>query len=211
MKVPLTQLIQHFDALAPTSVDFDGGLWGQWDRDLHQQVLQYAELDHEAVLLELGCGTGRFSHMLAPHLKRAFAVDCAPNMLRMARERSPAQANVSWLPGDVRDLPPTPGIDTVIACSVLRYLDPGERAALYAELHQRLRPGGLLVIGDLLWSMPPDMIDGVDGWLDGHLAHTLMADETERALQAVGFDTFVKRMHPALAVIRAARMPRRRQ
>lgn len=207
MKAPLTQIINHFDAAAPSMVDFAQGLFGTWDRDLHQQVLQYAEPDRDAILLELGCGTGRFSHLLAPHLKRAVAVDCAPNMLRMARARSPSAPNVQWTPADIRALPPTPGVDTVVMCHTLRYLDKNERAALFAELHRRLPIGGLLVIGDLLWSMSPDLIEGAEDWLDDQWAYTLMADDVERALRGASFDTFVKRMHPALSVIRAARMP----
>ena len=207
MKASLTKIIAHFDAAAPSMVDFSQELFGTWDRDVHQQVLQYAELDHESSLLELGCGTGRFSHLLAQHLKQAIAVDCAPNMLRMARDRAPSAHNIHWLPADMRKLPPTPDIDTVVMCHSLRYLDKAERAALFAELHRRLPVGGLLIIGDLLWSMPPDLIEGAEGWLDEQWAYTMMADDVERALRGAGFDTFVKRMHPALSVIRAARMP----
>lgn len=207
MKAPLTQIIQHFDGIAPDAVAFSTDVFGTWDRDMHQQVLQYAELDHDAVLLELGCGTGRFSHLLAPHVKSTTAVDCSPNMLRMARQRTPPAPNTRWVPGDIRELPPTPGVDTVVMCHTLRYLDKPERAALFAELHRRLPVAGLLVIGDLLWSMPPDMIEGAEDWLDDRWAYTLMADAVERELRAAGFDTFVKRMHPAVSVIRAARMP----
>ncbi|MFT4975207.1 MAG: ubiquinone/menaquinone biosynthesis C-methylase UbiE [Myxococcota bacterium] len=211
MKAPLTQIIQHFDGLAPDAVDFADNAFGVWDRDLHQQVLQYAELDHDAVLVELGCGTGRFAHLLAPHVKRTIAIDCAPNMLRTARQRQPPAPNTAWVPGDIRDLPPTPDVDTVVMCHTLRYLDADERAALFSELYGRLPVGGLLIIGDLLWSMAPDMIEGAEGWLDERWAHTLMANAVEKELRAAGFDTFVKRMHPALSVVRAARMPTLRQ
>lgn len=206
MKAPLNQIIQHFDAQAPSAIDFALSPFGTWDRDMHQQVLQYAELDHDAVLLELGCGTGRFAHLLGPHVKQAIAVDCAPNMLRMARERTP-ETTVQWTAADIRDLPQTPGIDTVVMCHTLRYLDKPEREALFGTLHERLPVGGLLVIGDLLWSMPPEMIEGAEDWLDTRWAYTLMADAVERELQKAGFDTFVKRMHPAVSVIRAGRMP----
>ena len=209
MKAAISDLIRHFDGQAPAGIEFSGAVFGQWDRDLHQQVLQYAELDPETVLLELGCGTGRFTHLVAPHIRQATAVDLSPNMLRMARERAPTHANVRWLAGDLRDLPPTDGIDTVVACHALRYLDTAEQDALFAELYRRLPIGGLLVIGDLLWSMDPDMIEGAEDWLDTRWAYTVMVDDLEARLRRAGFDTFAKRMHPALAVIRAARMPER--
>ncbi len=207
MKTSLTDLIRHFDALAPQCVDFTDGIQGTWDRDMHQEVLNNAELQDHSVLLELGCGTGRFTHLLAPHLKGAFAIDCAPNMLRMARERTPASDTVQWIPGDIRSLPPTPGIDTAVMCNTLRYLDADERRALYKTIYDRLPLAGLLVIGDLLWSMPPDMVEGAEDWQDAAWSYTLMASEVERELQKIGFDTFVRRMHPAISVVRASKVP----
>jgi ubiquinone/menaquinone biosynthesis C-methylase UbiE len=208
MKASLSDIIKHFDALAPERMTFTDDLKGQWDRDMHQEVLNLSELDENSVLLELGCGTGRFTHMLAPHVQRSIAIDCAPNMLRMARERTPAAPRVLWLPGDIRELPATEGVNTVVMCNVVRYLDPEERDALFRELHRRLPIGGLLIIGDLLWSMPPDMIEGVDGWLDEELAHVVRVGVLERQLKAAGFDTYAKRMHPAVGVLRAAKIPR---
>ena len=207
MKASLSDTIKHFDALAPERMNFTDDLKGQWDRDMHQEVLNFSELDENSVLLELGCGTGRFSHMLAPHIKHAIAIDCAPNMLRMARERTPPSTRVEWVAGDLRDLPKTDGVNTVVMCNTVRYLDPEERDVLFQELHRRLPIGGLLIIGGLLWSMPPDIIEGVDGWLDAERAYVIRVGELDRQLKAVGFDTFAKRMHPAIGVIRAAKIP----
>lgn len=208
MKASLSDTIKHFDALAPERMDFTDDLRGQWDRDMHQEVLNLSELDENSVLLELGCGTGRFTHMLAPHIKHAIAIDCAPNMLRMARGRTPPAPRVEWIAGDLRDLPKTEGVNTVVMCNTVRYLDPEERDVLFRELHRRLPIGGLLIIGGLLWSMPPDIIEGVDGWLDADRAHVVRVGVLERQLKAAGFDTYAKRMHPAVGVIRAAKIPR---
>ena len=93
-------------------------------------------------------------------------------------------------------------------CNVIRYLDPDERMALFATLHRRLPIGGLLIIGDLRWSMPPDMIEGAEDWLDEDWAHVVRVGELDRQLKSAGFDTYAKRMHPAIGVIRAAKIPR---
>jgi ubiquinone/menaquinone biosynthesis C-methylase UbiE len=207
MKASLSETIKHFDALAPACMNFSDGLYGQWNRDMHQVVLNYSELDENSVLLELGCGTGRFTHMLAPHVQRSIAIDCAPNMLRMARERTPPAPRVQWTAGDLRDLPPTAGVNTVVMCNTIRYLDADERTVLFLDLHRRLPIGGLLVIGDLLWSMPPNMVEGAEEWQDEDWSYSLRVGAVERQLQAAGFDTFAKRMHPAISVLRAAKIP----
>ncbi|MFT5686998.1 MAG: ubiquinone/menaquinone biosynthesis C-methylase UbiE [Myxococcota bacterium] len=208
MKASLSDTIKHFDALAPERMTFTDDLRGQWDRDMHQEVLNLSELDENSVLLELGCGTGRFTHMLSPHVKQSYAIDCSPNMLRMARERTPPAPKTLWIPGDLRDLPKTEGVNTVVMCNTVRYLDPEERDVLFRELHRRLPIGGLLIIGGLLWSMPPDMIEGVEGWMDDELSHVIRVSVLDRQLKAVGFDTYAKRMHPAIGVLRAAKIPR---
>lgn len=208
MKASLSDTIKHFDALAPDRMNFAEGIYGQWDRDMHQEVLNLSELDENSVLLELGCGTGRFTHMLAPHVQRSIALDCSPNMLRMARERTPAAPRVLWTPGDIRELPETAGVNTVVMCNTVRYLDPDERTKLFKTLHRRLPIGGLLVIGDLLWSMPPDMIEGAEDWQDDDWSYVVRVGVLERQLKAAGFDTYAKRMHPAIGVIRAAKIPR---
>ena len=207
MKASLSETIKYFDALAPDSMDFSDSLYGRWNRDMHQVVLNYSELDENSVLLELGCGTGRFTHMLAPHVQRSIAIDCSPNMLRMARERTPPSPRVQWAAADIRELPPTAGVNTVVMCNTIRYLDPDERMVLFKELHRRMPIGGLLVIGDLLWSMPPDMIEGAEDWQDEDRSYIVRVGVLERQLQAAGFDTFAKRMHPAIAVLRAAKIP----
>jgi len=207
MKVAFSDLIQHFNGLAANSIDFSDDNFGIWDRDMHQEVLNFADLSDTSALLELGCGTGRFTHLLGTVVQRAIAIDAAPRMLEQARARTPKHPHVLWLNADLRDLPETAGIDTIVMCHVLRYLDEDERLSLFQTLASRLPVSGLLVIGDLLWSMPPDMVEGADDWLNPANAHVLMASDIEKSLQKAGFDTYVKRMHPAISVIRAAKLP----
>jgi len=207
MKVPFSDLIQHFDGLATQSIEFSDDNFGVWDRDMHQEVLNFADLSDTSSLLELGCGTGRFTHLLGPVVQRAVAIDASPRMLQQARARDPKHPHVLWLNADMRTPPETTGIDTIVMCHAVRYLDKDERTQLFETLAGRLPVSGLLIIGDLLWSMPPDMVEGAEDWLDSKHAHVLMADKVEKELQSVGFDTFVKRMHPAISVIRAAKLP----
>lgn len=59
-----------------------------------------ALLRRDATVLEIGCGVGRMTRYVAPHVGRLLALDVSGEMLRRARDRSPALGNVDWIEGD---------------------------------------------------------------------------------------------------------------
>jgi len=197
-------MMRHFDGLAESYADWPETTPGNWHKAIHFGVLDRAELDHRDVLLDLGCGTGRLVQQVAPHVLRSVGVDASPGMLALARARKPPLANVDWVIGDLRNPPNVEGLSTVTMCYAVRYLDSDERTALFRKLHRRMGRDGLLVIGDILWSMAPDVVDEVEGWLDEGVAHTVLVSEIERELRDAGWWPWVDRVHPALAVIRCA-------
>src|SRR4051812_31512007 len=44
-------------------------------------------------ILEIGCGTGEFSRLLAARAESVLAIDLSPQMIRLARERSELHMN----------------------------------------------------------------------------------------------------------------------
>ncbi len=52
-------------------------------------------------ILEIGCGTGEFSRLLAERTEKVLAIDLSPQMIRLARENSKLSPNIDFIEGDV--------------------------------------------------------------------------------------------------------------
>jgi ubiquinone/menaquinone biosynthesis C-methylase UbiE len=94
-------------------------------------------------VLDLGCGTGELSVVLATSGMRATGCDISPEMLRIAAD---APGNVDWvaLEPDWRVLPFRAGsFDAVVVSSVLEYVD--DPVTVLRECHRVLRPGGIVL------------------------------------------------------------------
>jgi tRNA (cmo5U34)-methyltransferase len=106
-------------------------------------------------LLDLGCGAGNFSLKLAQvfSFELVTLVDLSAPMLERASARLSAAGVPSHpIQSDIRDiqLPPA-SQDLIVAAAVLHHLrDAHEWAAVFANLFQALRPGGALLIWDLV-------------------------------------------------------------
>jgi SAM-dependent methyltransferase len=111
--------------------------------DLLERVFaDYAQMPVQRVL-DLGCGTGGHSAVLAARGYSVLGVDRSADMLRSARERSKA---ARFEVGDIAALDLDETFDaTVIMFAVLGYLTRDEdiRAALNG-VRRHLRPGGVL-------------------------------------------------------------------
>ena len=59
-------------------------------------------IDKDTTVLELGCGTGRLSRLLAPYTRTLTGLDLSPGMLDRARASSPSP-NTRFEQGDMRD------------------------------------------------------------------------------------------------------------
>jgi ubiquinone/menaquinone biosynthesis C-methylase UbiE len=97
--------------------------------------------------LEVGCGTGEFTRLLAARSGRVLAVDLSPHMIRVARGRSKLQANVEFVNADVMACElPAGHFDCVATLTTLHHL-PAEPAL--RRMSEALRPGGVFVCLDL--------------------------------------------------------------
>ena len=97
--------------------------------------------------LDIGCGTGSFSRLLAKSSERVLALDLSPNMVALARERSAQFPNITFEVADVltRELP-AESFDCIATIATLHHLPVGEALP---TLKRALRPGGVLLVLDL--------------------------------------------------------------
>ncbi len=108
-------------------------------------------------VLDIGCGPGSLSRRLLERFPsaRSVGVDYDPVLLELGPASFPraALARMNWVEADLRDpewaraLPPG-RFDAALSTTALHWLPPRELARLYADLHRRLRPGGVLLNGD---------------------------------------------------------------
>lgn len=97
--------------------------------------------------LDIGCGTGAFSRLLAGRYRRVLALDLSPRMVQVAKARSGLFPNVEFWVADATtfDFPPA-RFDCVASIATLHHL-PLE--ATLARMKGALRPGGVLLVLDL--------------------------------------------------------------
>jgi len=139
-----------------TSQAFFSSRAGQWDKVRAELYGSRADLTPFAALLDpswtvadLGCGTGQTTAALAPFVERVVAVDESSAMLAAARRRLAERDNVELRSGRLEDLPiEDAGLDAAIMSLVLHFVvDP---AAVLAEVARALRPGGRLLVVDMV-------------------------------------------------------------
>jgi ubiquinone/menaquinone biosynthesis C-methylase UbiE len=97
--------------------------------------------------LDIGCGTGTFSRLLADRSDRVVALDLSPQMIRIARERSKGYSNIEFHVADATAWEfPLEQFDCVASIATLHHLSIEE---MLLKMKGALMPGGTLVVLDL--------------------------------------------------------------
>ena len=103
----------------------------------------------QASVLDIGCGTGVLTRVLArwPNVASVVGVDLAPALLEKARAAAAGIPNVSFREGDVRALPfESAMFDVVTSDSTLSHVPSPEQAV--KEAFRVLRAGGCFAVFD---------------------------------------------------------------
>lgn len=139
------------EAMAGVREDFDriALLRGErWDHSSHYHnfLLRHVPTPCREAL-EIGCGAGAFSRLLAGSSERVLALDLSPNMIRLARERSALFPNIDFQVADVmgRELP-ADKFDCIVTVATLHHLPAAEALT---KMKSALKVNGVLLILDL--------------------------------------------------------------
>jgi ubiquinone/menaquinone biosynthesis C-methylase UbiE len=136
-----------YDLLAPTYDEHFAVSHRKAYDQLAWEICRAALPDPPAVIVDVGCGVGRWTERLLESGFTLIGVEPAPSMAEQA-----AQRLASWdadrftlLPCRVEDVELAPGsADAVLAMGSLQYTD--DPATEVARLARWLRPGGLLAV-----------------------------------------------------------------
>jgi len=120
-------------------------------------VLAAAGLSSEAtgsLVVDLGCGTGQLSLPLARLGAQVLAVDVSAAMVQRlrseARRLGVTQVEGLAMPIEKLALPPE-SVDLIVSSYALHHLRDADKARLVASAFGWLRPGGRIVIADMMF------------------------------------------------------------
>ncbi len=133
---------------------FDDPKRDAWQKP--HQVIEALSLSPDAVVADLGAGTGYFSVRLARMLSQGtvYAVDVEPQMVKHLAERSKSEKlpNMIAVQADPAD-PRLPGrVDLVLAVDVYHHIESREK--YFSNLRNLLVPGGRVAIIDFRRDSP---------------------------------------------------------
>jgi ubiquinone/menaquinone biosynthesis C-methylase UbiE/DNA-binding transcriptional ArsR family regulator len=180
------------------SQSFFAGAAAQWDKlrvelygSAFTQAALMALLPSDWVVADLGCGTGQCTFDLAANVAQVIAVDQSAAMLKAARRRTDGLDNVELLRGDLDAVPIEDGrCDAALLLLVLTYMPSVD--AVLAEAARVLKPGGKLVVVDLMRHDRDDFRRQM-----GQRCMGFEPDELERRLLASGLQAARVRPLPA--------------
>lgn len=129
--------------------------------------------DRAPRVLDYGCGEALSAGDVARRCARLYLLDSAPVVVHALRSRHAGDANVTVLPeGGEADIA-TQSLDLVVANSVVQYLTREELALALGRWHALLRPGGRLVLADIIPRQTSAVTDALAllrfGWRGGFL------------------------------------------
>jgi SAM-dependent methyltransferase len=117
-------------------------------------VLEAARVWPGAQVVDLGAGTGQISLPVALRGAQVLAVDVSPAMTGQlqseARRRGLLSVDALALPIEELALPPG-SVDLVVSSYALHHLRDADKARLVSAAYGWLRPGGRLVVADMMF------------------------------------------------------------
>jgi SAM-dependent methyltransferase len=142
-------------------------------------------------VLDLGSGGGMDVFLAAPQVGpsgRVLGVDMTPEMIARARAAGEKHgfSNVEFRQGRLEALPVADATVDAVTSNCVINLVP-DKAAVFREVARVLKPGGRLVVSDVVLdrALPPAIADDLYAWA-GCVAGAMLRDDYFAALAAAG-------------------------
>lgn len=189
-KSTVTEIKERFDNDVERFANLETGQVATIDAQLSLELLTAAAKaikSNATAILDLGCGAGNYTlKMLSkiPNLDCTL-IDLSLPMLDRAFERVSGATSgaVETIQGDIRDIDlPENHFDIILAGAVLHHLrDDADWEFVFQKLYNSLKPGGCLMISDLIVQENPAV-------------HDLMWERYGHYLQEQGGETYQQKV-----------------
>jgi SAM-dependent methyltransferase len=185
------EYVAAFDRKSPTD----------WSETI--ETLSQLGVDVTSTVIDLGAGTGTFALAVRPHVLRVIAVDASPAMVALMRARGIEAVEGGFLTYEHRE----ERVDLVHSRNALHHLPDFWKAVALDRVAQMLRPGGALILRDIVYSFAPSeaesvieqwlkdaSVDPARGWTADELAAHVRSEYStfswllEQILDRAGFD-----------------------
>lgn len=138
--------------MAETKITFDAAddyerFMGRWSRAIGEQFLDWLDVPAGSRWLDIGCGTGALSQLIASRCQPQSldGIDPAPAQIAFVQKLLPQH---SFQVGDATSLPYIDAtFDAAVSALVIHFIAARDKA--FAEMRRTLRPGGL--VGGYTW------------------------------------------------------------
>ena len=158
-KSTIAEIKERFDNDVERFSNLDTGQLSTIDAKISLELITEASkriIPTAENLLDIGCGAGNYSLMMLSKLPNlnCTLVDLSKPMLDKALERVSQKTSkkVEILQGDIREVPLKENhFDIILAGAVLHHLrDDSDWETTFSKLYMLLKPGGCLMISDLI-------------------------------------------------------------
>jgi SAM-dependent methyltransferase len=137
------------------------------------------ELEHTGAIhgkvLDVGCGAGEHTILLARLGYDVLGIDFSPNAIEQARQNALTRGvDARFDVGDAMNLGDQPGYDTIVDSALFHIFDDADRPRYVGSLHAACRPGALvhvLALSDAGRGFGPQVSEAIirdafgDGWV----------------------------------------------
>lgn len=126
------------------------------------QVIESAQAESHQNAVDLGCGSGQVTLALAAKVSSVLAIDVSEKMINLLLDNAATAgvANVDGRAIPIERLDFAAGsLDLVVSNYALHHLRDPDKADLVARAYRWLRPGGRLVVGDMMFGRGGDSRD----------------------------------------------------
>ncbi len=171
-------------------------------REFYPQTAVHLPKEADAMVLDLGCGTGLEldEYFAISPTARVTGIDLAPGMLAALRAKH-SDRNLTLIQGSYFDVPlPANTFDAAVSVQSLHHFPQSAKIGLYRKLYASLKPGGCFILTDYFAPTEAEEVrfreelaalKAAQGIEDGAFFHydtPLTAEHEIESLTAAGFD-----------------------